>query len=203
MKLRLIKIFKTCSSRSKDRTYSYYFTCCLYLTMAYYTKRAQHRIVKKIAKLNIESFEGQKDVLLIRNLLSSEEQQDLVDGVIKAEKQCKNIKLIDKNPNSNTIMVINPKNPYQSKYRSSPIYNQLFIKALQIINDSKIKTTLPSIKQIKNVKIDRIKGLEYNVIDGEIEPHCDCRKGYVMIFSLGHTANFHIKGAKMKKTKRF
>lgn len=171
--------------------------------MAYYMHKKNAKQFKADAKSNLRIFENQKNVLLIRKLLSSQDQIDLTEAVMKAEDQCKSIKLINKNPDSTTIMVINPKNAYQSKYRSSPIYEQLFKKALTVIDNSKIKTELPGLKQIKKLKIDRIKGLEYDVNGGKIEPHCDCRKGYVMIFSLGHTANFHIKGANMKRRKDF
>ena len=76
---------------------------------------AGHRIPvkqqKANAKSNLRTFKNQKDVLLIRNLLSSKDQMDLVEAVIKAENQCKSIKLINKNPNSNTIMVIDGDGP--------------------------------------------------------------------------------------------
>ncbi len=172
--------------------------------MAFYAAHKRNMKEKKaIAKLKLRTFGDEKDVLLVRDLLSPQEQYDLVDAVIKAEQQCKSIKLINKNPNSDTIMVINPSNAYQSKYRSSPIYYAIFAKTLQIISDSKIKTKLPGIQHLNELKIDRIKGLEYNVIGGKIESHCDGRKGYVMIFSLGNTANFNVQAPKMKRKKAF
>ena len=169
------------------------------LNMAFYSKPST--TTKLVKQQNIETFKNQKDILLIRKLLSYQEQITLCAAVFKAEMQCKNIKLINKNPNSQTILVISPKNSYQLKHRSSPIFNQLFEKTLNMINKIKIKTKIPT--NIKKLKIDRIKGLEYDCIGGKIEPHCDCRKGYIMIFSLGHTANFYIKGANMIKKKEF
>eukprot|EP01083_Nonionella_stella_P161181 527600_1 len=172
--------------------------------MAMYTASPQYpKQNKSTAKLNIKTFEADKNMLFIYDLLSGREQVELVDAILKAENQCKNMKLINKNPNSNTIMVINPKNTYQSKHRSSPIFHLLFQKTLKQISDSKIKTNLPGIRQINTLKMDRIKALEYDVVDGKIEAHCDCRKGYVMIFSVGLTANFNVKSPKMQSTNKF
>ena len=153
----------------------------------------------------VHTFEKQKDALLFVNVLSFQEQVAAMEAIEKGEKACKSIQMVNKNPNSKTIMVINPNNHFQLKQRGSPIFNFLFGKILSLIEKSKVKTCLPTMKDYNSNKLKcvRIKSLEYNVENGAIEPHCDGRNGYIMIFSFGNIANFELQGSKMEKIKKF
>ena len=145
-----------------------------------------------------EFIEFQQNCILLKNIITIDEQFDLYKAVIKGSSYTKQPKgKVNANKNFTNIMKIIPTHKHH-QCRLSPIYSKLFDRAYDKINNklsSKIKTKLPLKSTIYK---HRMKGYQYIAPNGNIHRHIDNRPGFVALYSIGCTVNFYVNGPKMK-----
>mmetsp|Transcript_39471 Transcript_39471/g.48854 ORF Transcript_39471/g.48854 Transcript_39471/m.48854 type:complete len:265 (-) Transcript_39471:46-840(-) len=148
--------------------------------------------------LNGNIIEFQEDCLLLRNVINIDDQYSLFKAAMKAASYKKQPKgKMNKNKNFINIMKIIPTHDYHN-CRLSPIFDNIFTdtynKILNLHKTNKIKTKPPL---YKNIIKHRMKAYQYTYPKGNMYRHYDNRPGYVMLYSIGCTVIFHVKGPKM------
>lgn len=142
-----------------------------------------------------EFIEFQENCILLKNMISIDEQFDLYRAVIKGSSYTKQPKgKVNQNKNFTNIMKIIPTHKHH-QCRLSPIYEILFDRAYDKINNTQdIITKLPPKSTIYK---HRMKGYQYIAPNGNIHRHIDNRPGFVMLYSIGCTVTFYVNSPKI------
>eukprot|EP00484_Ammonia_sp_Unknown_P024251 CAMPEP_0197051330 /NCGR_PEP_ID=MMETSP1384-20130603/26023_1 /TAXON_ID=29189 /ORGANISM="Ammonia sp." /LENGTH=259 /DNA_ID=CAMNT_0042483879 /DNA_START=73 /DNA_END=850 /DNA_ORIENTATION=+ len=143
--------------------------------------------------------EFQQDCILLRDVFDIDEQYELFKAVMLGQSLSKQPKgKQNTNKNFNNIMKVIPSNKFH-QCRLSPIYDQIFDRTFDILTADtlSLQTKLPSVKEIHKY---RMKALQYTAPNGNIFRHYDNRKGWVLLYSIGCSVVFYVKGPKMKES---
>ena len=151
-------------------------------------------IIDKICKESedvsdrIETVELMKDCILLRNAFCIDEQYELYKAILKASMYCKQTK--NRNCQVTQLMKITITNKHH-QCRISPIYDILWNRTFQVLcsNYKDLETKIPN---KDSLIMARMKALNYRSPNGCISRHCDNEKGWVILYSIGCTANFFV-----------
>eukprot|EP01084_Bolivina_argentea_P085553 154635_1 len=144
---------------------------------------------------NQNIIELEENCILLRNMFDIEEQCELYSAIIKISALTLKGK-IKANKNWTRLMRIQPTNKAH-KGRNSPIYDKLFDRTFNTLYAmNNIKTKLPSLSSIGK---HTMRANLYPAPHGNIYRHYDKRNGYVLLYSLGCSIIFYVKGPQMDK----
>ncbi len=155
--------------------------------------------------------------MVIKSALTVDEQCQLFEAVDtnKASKNQKSMKNANNEYRYGHFMRLNLSET-ERHIRAYPIHDSLFRKMIVIINKynklkfgGRSKEEIHRLKQrgvlnynllnlkFENVRQRYVNSLYYKAPHGMISKHCDKKKEIIMLYSLGCTANFFVKGKSM------